>query len=110
MWLHAPLTHRLFKLPLTVFFTMNIKATSILSKLNDPSMPWTILAPTNQAFGDLLRRLDMTERELFEDVELLSKVLENHIIPDVALKLDDLHDGQTVATLLPGQDVTFYRE
>jgi uncharacterized surface protein with fasciclin (FAS1) repeats len=73
-------------------------------------MTTTILAPTNQAFGDLLRRLDMTERELFEDIQLLTKVLQYHVIPDVALKLDDLHDGQTANTLLQGQDVTFYRE
>jgi len=87
-----------------------LNASSLFKDLDDLSATNTILAPTNQAFSDLLKRLDMTERELFADSELLSKILRHHIIPRVVLKLDDLHDGQVLETMLEDQPCTFYRE
>ncbi|GAX76691.1 hypothetical protein CEUSTIGMA_g4137.t1 [Chlamydomonas eustigma] len=87
-----------------------INATSLYQDLNDPSLTYTILAPTNQAFGDLLYKLDMTERELIEDTELLMKVLKFHVIPKSALKADDIRDNAKYETLLQDQFVTFFRE
>ncbi len=40
----------------------------------DDEKSYTILAPTNEAFRELLYKLDLTERQLLEDTQLLVKV------------------------------------
>ncbi len=43
--------------------------------------PYTVLAPTNDAFAAALGALELTKDELFADTELLSSVLLYHVIP-----------------------------
>jgi transforming growth factor-beta-induced protein len=70
---------------------------SILSGYDNA--PFTVFAPTNQAFENLL---DMLELESLNDipVEILEQVLEYHVIVSSNIRSDDLTDGTTVETLL----------
>jgi len=43
--------------------------------------PWTIFAPTNEAFTKLLNENNMTAAELLADTELLKSVLSYHVVP-----------------------------
>lgn len=59
--------------------------------------PFTVFAPTDEAFEALLADLDLTADELLADTELLTSVLTYHVIPDEVL-------AETVVTL-DGTDV-----
>jgi uncharacterized surface protein with fasciclin (FAS1) repeats len=43
--------------------------------------PFTVFAPTEEAFAALLTELDMTAETLLADTELLTSVLTYHVIP-----------------------------
>ncbi|MCY4495124.1 MAG: fasciclin domain-containing protein, partial [Acidimicrobiaceae bacterium] len=62
--------------------------------------PFTVLAPTEDAFADLLDMLGMSAEELLADIDLLTAVLTYHVLPlsapaEVVVSLD----GQSVATV-----------
>ena len=65
--------------------------------------PFTVFAPTDQAFADLLVALDLTVEELLA-LENLSDILLYHVVADSVLS-SDLSDGQEVETL-QGDTVT----
>jgi transforming growth factor-beta-induced protein len=46
--------------------------------------PFTVFAPTEQAFADLLAALDVTAEELLADTELLTQVLLYHVVAGCA--------------------------
>ncbi|MGB5692099.1 MAG: fasciclin domain-containing protein [Flavobacteriaceae bacterium] len=71
--------------------------------------PFTVFAPTNQAFQDLLDALGPDYHSISDfdtpgEKELLTKVLTYHVVAGVAAFSTDLFDGQTITTL-QGEDV-----
>ena len=68
--------------------------------------PFTVFAPTDDAFADLLEVLGVTAEELLADTELLTAVLTYHVIAgEVPSTTVVTLDGQTAATV-NGADVT----
>ncbi|WP_035337551.1 fasciclin domain-containing protein [Dokdonia sp. PRO95] len=68
--------------------------------------PFTVFAPTNDAFGDLLADLEL---EMLSDIptETLAATLELHVIPNSNVRAEDLADlDGTAVTPLGGADVT----
>ncbi len=41
---------------------------------------WTVFAPTNEAFAQLLQDLDMTAEEIMQDKELLKQIVLHHVV------------------------------
>lgn len=60
--------------------------------------PFTVFAPTDQAFEKLLKKLDITAEELLAR-EDLKKILLYHVVPGKVMS-GDLKDGMTVKTLV----------
>ncbi len=62
--------------------------------------PFTVFAPTNDAFDAALDALGMRPRQLFNDKELLTSILTYHVVSG-AVKAEDVMgmDGQEVVTL-----------
>lgn len=50
--------------------------------------PFTVFAPTDAAFAELLDELQLTKDELFADTALLSSVLTYHVVPGLVLAAD----------------------
>ena len=76
-----------------------VQAAGLVETLSGPG-PFTVFAPTEEAFAAALAALDMTAEDLLGDVELLTAVLTYHVLPtaapaEVVLTLD----GQSVATV-----------
>lgn len=68
----------------------------------------TVFAPTNEAFGGLLDRFEVsTLTELIEKLgaETVSNVLQFHVVPATAFS-HDLADGEQKFTTLEGQELT----
>ncbi len=61
--------------------------------LNDEESTFTVFAPPNSAFENI------DAGELTDNPELLSEVLEYHVVPGQAIEAGDIEDGQTVETL-----------
>ena len=66
--------------------------------------PFTVFAPTNAAFADLLEALgddfnSLSDFDTDEDKELLVKVLTYHVVGGVAAFSTDLSDKQSIATV-----------
>ena len=57
-----------------------VEAAGLTDVLNQPG-PFTVFAPTNDAFLALLADLNLTAEELFANTELLTTVLLYHVIP-----------------------------
>jgi uncharacterized surface protein with fasciclin (FAS1) repeats len=53
-------------------------AADLVDALNGPG-PFTVFAPTNDAFAQLLEDLGMSKEELFADIDLLTTVLTYHV-------------------------------
>jgi uncharacterized surface protein with fasciclin (FAS1) repeats len=60
--------------------------------------PFTVFAPTNAAFADLLAELKLTKAALLADTALLTKVLTYHVVPKLVLKAD-VPVGTAIATV-----------
>ncbi|MBO2944437.1 fasciclin domain-containing protein [Paenibacillus sp. F411] len=67
------------------------------------SGPFTVFAPTDEAFAALLKQLDITAEELLARKDL-KDILLYHVVPGKVLSTD-LKDGMKVKTL-QGSDVT----
>jgi uncharacterized surface protein with fasciclin (FAS1) repeats len=62
--------------------------------------PFTVLAPTNQAFEDAFEALGITADELLADTETLTQILTYHVLPQEAdSQLIASLDGESVATV-----------
>lgn len=65
--------------------------------------PFTVFAPTNQAFADLLAQLDgfdsLDDFSTQELQDLLAVILTYHVVPGAAAMSTDLSDGQSLTTL-----------
>ena len=71
-------------------FTLLVEAlqvTGLDATLNGTG-PFTVFAPTDAAFADLLTELGVSKEELFADTALLSEVLTYHVVPALVLKAD----------------------
>jgi uncharacterized surface protein with fasciclin (FAS1) repeats len=68
--------------------------------------PFTVLAPTNQAFDEAFAALGITAEELLADTETLTKILTYHVLPvEADSQLIASLDGESVATV-NGQEVS----
>jgi uncharacterized surface protein with fasciclin (FAS1) repeats len=77
---------------------------SILSTANGESpAPFTVFAPTNDAFGQLLTDLELSSLNEI-DAALLSDTLNTHVKTGANVLAGDLTDGMTVTTI--GDDFT----
>eukprot|EP01025_Chloroclados_australasicus_P006011 TRINITY_DN11979_c0_g1_i1.p1 TRINITY_DN11979_c0_g1~~TRINITY_DN11979_c0_g1_i1.p1 ORF type:complete len:527 (-),score=95.58 TRINITY_DN11979_c0_g1_i1:261-1841(-) len=91
-----------------------VAAADLVDALNDPLSAYTVFAPTNAAFVDLLDTLGVTKEELFANTELLSAVLTYHVVPAVAKAkdlgneqvLDTLNDEATLQVLIEGDVIS----
>ncbi|MCR8969392.1 fasciclin domain-containing protein [Facklamia sp. 7083-14-GEN3] len=66
--------------------------------------PFTVFAPTDEAFAQLFEDLDITKEELLAQPDL-DKVLTYHVVSDKVMA-DDLEDGMTVETV-NGEEISF---
>jgi uncharacterized surface protein with fasciclin (FAS1) repeats len=64
-----------------------VVAAGLTQTLSGPG-PFTVFAPTNQAFADLLVELKTTKADLLANKALLTKVLTYHVVPGLVLKAD----------------------
>lgn len=71
--------------------------------------PFTVFAPTNDAFTSLLANLEgydsLEDFDTPEKRDLLATILTYHVVAAVAAKSTDLSDGQTIATV-QGEEIT----
>jgi uncharacterized surface protein with fasciclin (FAS1) repeats len=67
--------------------------------------PFTVFAPTNAAFDDLLTRLGITKAQLLADTTLLTSVLKYHVVGSLVLKAD-VPVGVPIQTLELGKTFT----
>lgn len=74
-----------------------VVAADLAGALSEPG-PFTVFAPTDDAFVAALDALGLTKEELLADTELLTSVLTFHVVPASAMA-GDLSDGQTLPTL-----------
>ncbi|MEO8392458.1 MAG: fasciclin domain-containing protein [Chloroflexota bacterium] len=72
----------------------------------DDAGPFTLLAPTNDAFAALLTQTGMTQDQLLADRATLTKVLLYHVLPGQYF-FRQLTGGPEVPTSLLGQSVKF---
>ncbi len=65
--------------------------------------PFTVFAPTNQAFNDLLAQLDgfdsLDDFSSQQLQDLLAIILTYHVVADASVLSTDLSDGQSITTL-----------
>lgn len=65
--------------------------------------PFTVFAPTNEAFNDLLAQLDgfdsLDDFSSQQLQDLLAVILTYHVVADAAVLSTDLSDGQSITTL-----------
>jgi transforming growth factor-beta-induced protein len=75
---------------------------AVLETLNTDG-PFTVFAPTNQAFSNLIGTLNTTAEDLLANTELLTTVLLYHVVSGEVFASDVVAlDGQSVPTLLDG--------
>jgi len=73
--------------------------------------PFTVFAPTDEAFVALLEALDVTAEDLLADVDLVTQVLLYHVVPGTLLAEDVLDavadgDGSVDVVTLQGEAIT----
>ena len=79
------------------FLAEAVAAADLTPTLSSPG-PYTVFAPTNAAFADLLSRLGTTKEALFADRALLTKVLTYHVVAGRMLR-KEIPLGQPITTL-----------
>ena len=76
-----------------------VQAAGLVETLSGPG-PFTVFAPTEEAFAAALSALGMTAEDLLGDTELLMAVLTYHVLPTAApAEVVVGLDGQSVATV-----------
>jgi uncharacterized surface protein with fasciclin (FAS1) repeats len=74
-----------------------VTAADLGTTLSGPG-PFTVFAPTNDAFGALLTELGITKAQLLADKPLLTKVLTYHVLPAKVLRAD-IPLGRAITTV-----------
>ncbi|HMC02112.1 MAG TPA: fasciclin domain-containing protein [Flavobacteriaceae bacterium] len=87
-----------------------VQADAGLVDLLQTDGPFTVFAPTNQAFADLLDALgddynSLADFDTTEEKELLAGILTYHVVAGTAAYSTDLSDGQMIETA-QGQSIT----
>ena len=77
---------------------------SVLSSVASPS-PFTVFAPTNEAFGSLLTEIGMDSLSEIP-VDLLTSTLNTHVVASANVRSGDLTQGMAVSTLGDGLTVS----
>ncbi|WP_281540758.1 fasciclin domain-containing protein [Maribacter aestuarii] len=76
---------------------------NLITALSDESATFTVLAPTNDAFANLLARLDgfdsLDDFNTEQLQDLLATILIYHVVGGAAVTSGDLAEGQTITTL-----------
>ena len=75
-----------------------------LDKVLEGSGPFTVFAPTDDAFKDLLDLLEMDSAEELLALEGLDNILKYHVVNGRVLS-NDLEDGQMAETLFEGNSI-----
>ena len=76
-----------------------LQAAGLVDTLNGEG-PFTVFAPTEEAFATALDQLGITADDLLADTELLTAVLTYHVLPiEAPATLVATLDGQTVTTV-----------
>lgn len=75
-----------------------LDATDLVETLGDDSLAFTVFAPTDGAFQELLVDLDMSLDDLLNDTNLVEQTLLYHVVDNV-FEANDLEDGQTLESL-----------
>lgn len=90
---------------LSVLVQALTKFDDLVAALSDNSGQFTVFAPTNEAFLDLL---GIVGQEELDDIpeSVLRRVLEYHVISGTVALSSDLSDGQEIATMLTDESVT----
>ncbi len=88
-----------------------VQADAGLVELLQTNGPFTVFAPTNQAFSDLLDALgddysSLADFDTAEEKMLLADILKYHVISGVEALSSDLSDEQTIDTALQGESIT----
>jgi uncharacterized surface protein with fasciclin (FAS1) repeats len=75
----------------------------LIAALGNEDGTFTVLAPSNTAFANLLSRLDgfdsLDDFNTEQLQDLLATILTYHVVPGAAVASTDLADGQTITTL-----------
>lgn len=74
---------------------------SVLQAQESPA-PYTVFAPTNQAFADLLEEFDFADLNAIPS-DVLSSVLSYHVITGANVRAGDITDNMTVSTFETGE-------
>merc|ERR1712166_604640 len=80
-----------------------LQTANLVETLSGPG-PFTVFAPTNDAFAAISSVVDGLT------VDQLTKVLENHVISGVSAKAADLSNGQVLSSLFHESTVSIHRE
>ncbi|MGQ9887658.1 MAG: fasciclin domain-containing protein [Aggregatilineales bacterium] len=81
-----------------------VRAAGLSSALNDPfAGPFTVFAPTDEAFAAALAALNMSPAALLANTDLLTQVLQYHVVSG-RLPLAELVNAESVTTL-QGEDI-----
>jgi uncharacterized surface protein with fasciclin (FAS1) repeats len=83
-----------------------VEAANLTSTLDDPELEVTLFAPTDRAFRNALKALDMTAAQLLDDTDLLTNVLLLHVVPEAIPRLSSMHEE--VTTLLMGETLKLW--
>lgn len=76
-----------------------VQAAGLEETLRGPG-PFTVFAPTDEAFAEALAALGMTAEELLADTELLTAVLTYHVVAGNVMAADAIAlDGQDATTV-----------
>ena len=76
-----------------------VEAAGLVETLSSDG-PFTVFAPTDEAFAAALEALGLTADELLADTETLTAILTYHVVPGKVLAADVLTlDGKSVATV-----------
>lgn len=76
-----------------------LKASGLDKVLMSLEDEFTVFAPTDAAFAELLEELDVTSEELLANKELLTMVLTYHVIPNMTVKAADIPYGDSIETV-----------
>ena len=87
-----------------------VQADAGLVELLQTDGPFTVFAPTNQAFADLLNALgddynSLADFDTADEKALLAEILTYHVVSGIAAYSTDLSDGQMIPTA-QGESVT----
>jgi len=84
-----------------------VQAAGLVETLKGPG-PFTVFAPTNEAFSSLLAELNLTADQLLANRPLLTEVLTYHVLASRLLAAD-LTNGRN-STTVQGQTIRFARD